>query len=135
MIDLAELRAKLATELDTRIPDSAGVKVYPRGVDGVFTSPAVVFGQPTVEFNVQPCSIHRYELPVAVVVERQGLDETTTQHELEDAWMVVAGAIEDTIAAGTLPGAAHKLTRADFGSFQIQGQGYPAQVLTIELFG
>ena len=133
-IDMGAVRQALAELLQDALPDE--VQVYPRGVDGVFVSPAVVLGQPSVEFEVQPC-VDRWTLPVAVAVERSGGDEEATQRLLEDTWPLAASAVAAWVDEGAWPaGVQHAaMTRADFGSLSVQGQGYPAQEITIEIYG
>lgn len=133
-IDMAAVRASLAEAITAAVPGD--VTVYPRGVDGTFTAPAVVIGQPSIEFEVQPC-IDRWTLPVAVAVDRTGIDETATQQQLEDAWPAVASALAVWVDTGEWPaGVTHAaMTRADFGQLMVQGQSFPAQEIQLEIYG
>lgn len=135
MIDLGALRGLLASELKTR---TTGLGVHPRGIDGAFQPPVVVLGQPDVEFDVQPCHIHRYGMPVAVAVGRPGFDEIATQAELEGRWLEVAVALQELVDEGVLDALGvvdATVTRSDSGSFTVQGQSYPAYSITIEIVG
>ncbi|MGC4106050.1 MAG: hypothetical protein QM753_06805 [Thermomicrobiales bacterium] len=135
MIDLGALRGLLAAELDGR---TIGLGVHARGIDGAFQPPVAVLGQPDVEFDVEPCHVHRYTLPVAVAVGRPGFDEAGTQAELEGRWLEVAGALQAVVDEGVLDALGVvdvTLTRSDAGSFTVQGQSYPAYSITIEIVG
>lgn len=133
-IDMAAVRASLAEAITDAVLDD--VTVYPRGVDGTFTAPAVVIGQPSIEFEVQPC-IDRWTVPVAVAVDRTGIDETATQQQLENTWPAVASALAVWVDAGEWPaGVTHAaMTRADFGQLLVQGQSFPAQEIQLEIYG
>lgn len=131
MINLTGLRDYLADRIATD-----DVTVYPAGVsDGPFVLPALIIGQPEVTFAVQPC-LDRYSLPVAVVVAR-GVSDRETQARLESVWTDTAELARllfdsDAQLGGLV--AAVRLVDARFGLFGIQGQEYPAQHLSIEIF-
>lgn len=136
MIDISGVRDRITAELAARLPDLEAT-LYPRGVDGVFNSPAVVLGQPSTEFDVAPCSVHRYTLPVAVAVARPGIDDQATQRVLDDTAQRVASALSGMIDDQSWPDdvVGVKLTRSDPGALTVHGQGYPALLLSLELLG
>ncbi|MFT4295639.1 MAG: hypothetical protein QM582_09535 [Micropruina sp.] len=133
-LDIAAVRDALAELFTDTLPGD--VTVYARGVDGTFNSPAVVIGQPGVEFEVGPC-MDRWTLGVAVAVERSGIDETATQQLLEDTWPMVVSALNAWIDEGDWPAGVARVAmpRADFGTLTVAGLGYPAQEITIEIYG
>ena len=131
MIDITALRDYLAGRIATD-----DVTVYPAGVsDGPFTAPALIIGQPEVTFAAQPC-LDRYSLPVAVVVAR-GVSDRETQARLEQVWTDTAELARMLFASDAQLGglvAAVRLVDARFGLFGVQGQEFPAQHLSIEIF-
>lgn len=131
MLNLATIRSHLGDGIA-----ALGVAtVYRRAIDGAASFPAVVVGQASLEeYDAQPCSIHRWELPVHVVEARPGVNEEATQQALEDLWLVLLPVVDDLVQ--TMPGVveAH-LTRSDFGSLMVQGMAYPAYEIVIEIYG
>lgn len=128
------LRDYLAQELGKRVGHL--VSVLPRGVVGPFSPPVLVFGQPDVEFRSWGCE-DLVTLGMAVVVRHHPDGPAETQRELEDLWPQVAAEVkgllhDDPRLGGHVTTA--ELKSAEFGDFEVQGQTYPAQQLTIEIF-
>lgn len=138
MIDIAAVRAWLTDTLTSGLPDA--VTVLPRGVDGPFTPPAVLLGQPDVDFDAGQlvARTDRVLWPVAVVVRQAPDGPAATQAELEDLWPVVAGVLRNALDAdpdmGGLCSAAW-VASSSFGSLQVQGAAFPAQEITVEING
>lgn len=136
-MDIANVRDALVAIITDAVP--ATVAVHRSAFDGAATFPTVVIGMPSWEDDttVNYCAPHSM-WPVAVVVNRPGMADAETVSQLDDLWPVVFTALRDTSRADpTLSGVCKQsvITRAQFGQFSIQGQLYPAQLITIDLYG
>lgn len=141
MIDFAVTRARLREVLSTVTVTYPGtdeprpIEVYEWAVDGPIALPAIFIGLPEVEFRVQPC-IDKVELPIAVAVGRSGADDKAMHQELEQLWPRVAEVLDAAVPAEFLDiGTNAEMTRAQFVPIGIQGQTYPAQEITLEIYG
>lgn len=126
MIDVGATRDLLVTAAVGGDPD---VAAYPRAVDSVASFPAVVIGQPSWQPGPTFC-LDRWEFPVAVIVSRPGISDEDTVAQLDGLWPQVLDRLKTT----DLP-LEGSVDRAQFGLFRIQGQDYPAQVITVTVTG
>lgn len=114
----------------------ADAVILPYGVAGPFQPPAVVFGQPDVEFDEWGAS-HKVLFGMAVVVRQHPEGPSATQRELEGLWPRVARALlditrEDRTLGGHVDHAAVK--QSQFGDLLVQGTPFPAQNIILEIF-
>ena len=136
MINNTAARDRLAEIIRTNVPDT--VSVQRPGFDAVATFPAVIIGMPTWEPDDRlPYGMERHRWPVAVVVARDGQDSTTID-QLEELWPAVVDLLRTAAHTDqTLGGVCAEavVIRADFGQFAVQGSSYPAQLISIDLYG
>lgn len=142
MIKHGLARARLAEIIQAAIGDGRvpSATVQRAGIDSVPVFPSVIIGQPS--WQTQPeltYAIQQSSWPVACVVNRSGVGgDTPSIDALEDLWPAVVELLKTTSELDqTLGGVCSQalITRADFGAFTIQGQTYPAQLITVELYG
>lgn len=126
MIDVGATRELLASTAADADPALAGV---PRAFGGLAALPAVVVGQPSWEPGPTFC-LDRVHFPVAVIVARPGISDDATVAQLDELWPKVL----DQLRNADLP-LEGSVDRAEFGLFQIEGQQYPAQVITVTVTG
>ena len=129
-----QIRTQIAAQIGSRL---AGVdcQVLAFGVTGPFQPPCAVLGQPDVDYDVQPC-VAKVTIGLAVVVRHHPQGPEATQRDLETLWPQVAAAVRDLEHTDpTLGGQINDfhLTRAEFGSFDAQGNSFPAQNLVLEI--
>lgn len=113
-----------------------GLTVLPFGVTGQFQPPALVLGQPDVEFGSWGC-VHKVTIGLAVVVRHHPEGPEATIRDLDRVWPQVATQILDLIRTDpTLGGFVTntELTTAVYGDFIVAGTAYPAQNLTLETY-
>lgn len=137
-MDIAKTRDRLVDIIRPAVPDS--VQVHRSAFDGVAVFPAVVIGMPGWEDDTSAnYCFPKWSWPVAVCVARPGTSDEVTVSELDDLWPAVFGALRDAARNDqTLGGVCSQAVaeRAMFGQFAIQSQGtYPAQMITLELYG
>ena len=131
----AQVRQALADGLADELAGVA-VAVLPYGVTGPFQPPCVVLGQPDTEFGDFLC-VDKNTLGLAVVVRDHPQGPAATQQELEGLWPQVAAAVKRLLQAdNTLGGLVvdARLMSAEFGDLVVQGQPFPAQQLTLEIY-
>lgn len=129
-MSVKELRAILADAIQDTIRAGGDdhTTVYPTSVDALAGFPAVVLGMPSWRPGPAGC-VSLWEFPVAVIVARPGLADSATVDELDELWPVVLNALLSLVDRQEIT----DVTRAEFGLFNVQGQDYPAQVLTCSL--
>lgn len=136
-MDLAAVRDQLVKIIAADLPES--ISVHRSAFDGIPALPTVIIGMPSWEDDTTAnyCAPHTM-WPIAVVVARPGSDDAGTVEQLDTLWPVVFEAIRDASRADpTLAGVCRQsvTNRAQFGQFAIQGQTYPAQLITVDLYG
>lgn len=142
MIDHSTARARLAEIVSDgilagEIPEAT---VQRAGIDSVPVFPTVIVGQPSWQTAPElTYALGRSTFPIGCVVNRSGVaGDTPSIDTLEGLWPAVAHLLRMTSEQDqTLGGVCSQalITRADFGAFTIQGQTYPAQLITVELYG
>lgn len=137
MIDIPTVRNGLQAIITAVVP--ADVIVYRSAFDGSPTFPSVVVGMPSWEDDTTANYCHPHMLwPIAVVVNRPGSNDAGTVDQLDRLWPVVFNQLRDLSAQDpSLQGICRQsvIGRAQFGQFAVQGQSYPAQLLTADLYG
>ena len=130
----AAVRDRLAQLLGEQLGESPA-RIYPHGIAGVLELPAIVFGQPDVEFGEWGCT-DKNVLGIAVVVRDEPTGPIDTIRALDDLWPQVAGALKRVCTDPTLGGLVDHadLATADFGSFTVAGRTFPAQNITINIY-
>lgn len=119
----------------------ATTTVYGSGLEPLAVFPAVVLGQPSWLPGTQvglPFGLDRYRWPVAVVLEKPGAPDPTTVDVLEGLWTSLLSGLQNLSQTdSTLGGLASEmlLDHADFGTFTVQGEQYPAQRIYLDLYG
>lgn len=135
MIDMVAARNEIAARCLAALGDQ--VTIYPAGITGQASLPAVALGMPRWESNVQPC-MDLYTWPLAVVVARPGSNDPYVITTLDQLWTDLAGAlmtdIENDQTLGGICKAA-EVTRADAGYLTVQGVDQPAQTIMLETYG
>lgn len=126
MIDVGATRDLLAATAAGADESLTGIA---RAVNGLAVFPAVVIGQPSWQPGPTFC-LDRYSFPVAVIVARPGISDDATIAQLDELWPQVL----DQLRTADLP-LEGSVDRAEFGLFQIEGQQYPAQVITVTVTG
>ena len=141
MIKLGPARARLAEIIEAGITDGAvpTATVQRAGIDSLAVFPTVIIGQPNWEPQERlTYAIDRSTFPIACVVTRGVGGDTPAIDELEEIWSAIVQLLKTTSEQDqTLGGvcAQSMIARADFGSFTIQGQTYPAQLISVDLYG
>lgn len=144
MISLDAARQALADTIEAHAPSIRAV--YPRAVTGpVVTTPAVILaavvsGRFDEEDALTACAawhIDSIDLPVAVIVARDGVDEEATQRALEGAWLEVAAALRDHLDQAPLGqvGQTRRLTTLEPSAYVIGATEYPGQLIHVEFLG
>lgn len=136
MVELAAVRDQLVKIIETVVPT---VTVYRSAFDGAAVFPSVIVGMPSWEDDTTAnyCAPHTL-WPVAVVVARPGTNDQGTVDQLDALWPAVFHGLRDASHTdSTLSGICLQsvVNRAQFGQFAIQGQTYPAQLITVDLYG
>ena len=124
-MSVAALRAILAGAIRSGVDDRT--TVYETSVDGLAGFPAIVLGMPSWRPLTGCLSV--WEFPVAVIVARPGTADSATVGELDELWPTVLDALIELRDRQEIT----DITKAEFGLFNVQGQDYPAQVLTCSL--
>ncbi len=124
-MSVSSLRVTLADAISAVTDDRT--TVYPTAVENLAGFPAVVLGMPSWRPGPTGC-LSSWEFPVAVIVARDGISEEASVQALDDLWPTVLDALLDLRGRGI-----DDVTKAEFGMFTVQGQTYPAQVLTCTL--
>lgn len=137
MNPIGPIRDQLAKIIIDGVPDT--VSVYRSAFDGTPALPAVIVGMPSWEDDISAnyCAPHR-QFPIACVVARPGTADEHTADQLDSLWPAVFDQLRDTSRSDPgLGGICRQsvIGRALFGQFNIQGQLYPAQLITIDLYG
>lgn len=139
MIDLAAARTAIEDLCRSVLP--AETLIYPSGLMPLAQFPAVVIGQPSWTPSAQldlSYGLDRYRWPVAVVLEKPGVQDPTSVDVLDQLWTTLLVALDQQaqgrpgwggVCKGTL------LDHAEFGVFTVQGQAYPAQTIYVDLYG
>jgi hypothetical protein len=122
---VSALRAILAEAIKSVVDDRT--TVYRTSVEGLAGFPAIVLGMPSWKPAPIACG-STWDFPVAVIVARPGTSDSATVSELDELWPTVLDALLDLRGRGL-----DDVTAATFGMFNVQGQDYPAQVLTCSL--
>jgi hypothetical protein len=135
--DIGAARDQLVKIIEVAVP--ATVTVHRSAFDGTTGMPMVIVGMPSWvdDTTVNYCAPHT-EWPIAVCVARPGNNDAGTADQLDTLWPQVFTALRDASRADpTLAGICRQsvINRAQFGQFMIQGQPYPAQMITIDLYG
>lgn len=126
-MSVKDLREMLATAVTETLIDYDGrVTVYPSAIDGLAGLPGIVIGMPSWR-PLNGC-LAVWEFPVAVIVARPGTADAASAAELDELWPTVLSGLLDLRGRGL-----DDVTKAEFGLFNVQGQDYPAQVLTCTL--
>lgn len=135
MLNVPQVREQLATVLGGLVPPD--VPVIRSAFDSVPRFPAVVLGMPWWdEGRDTTFCLPVLTWPIACVVARSGSNDTATVDQLDGLW---PGLVEQLRRLGpaVLAGLAAQVIvgPARFGQFSVQGSDYPAQLLSIEIFG
>lgn len=144
MINLDAARQALADTIGAHAPSIQAV--YPRAVTGpIVATPAVILaaivsGRFDEEETLTACAswhIDRIDLPVAVIVARDGVDEEATQRALEDAWLEVAAALRGHLDQAPLGqiGQIRRLATLEPSTYVIGATEYPGQLIHVEFLG
>ena len=130
----AAVRDRLAQLLGEQLGESPA-RIYPHGIAGVLELPAIVFGQPDVEFGEWGCT-DKNVMGVAVVVRDEPTGPTDTIRALDELWPQVAAALKRVVSDPTLGGVVDhaELAAAEFGSFAVAGRTFAAQNITINIY-
>lgn len=142
MIDFNAARAAITEVLEAEraregSPLARVRSICARGADnGPVELPAVVLGQPEVDFDTQPCT-DTVTFPIAVAVALDGHNLPATQQELEVLWVSVSQLLRAQIDVPPLALLGHnrEVTRAEPGEWDVQGASHPAYVLTLHFYG
>jgi hypothetical protein len=137
MISIGAVRDQLVKVIETGVPDT--ITVHRSAFDGTTGFPMIVIGMPSWQDDTTAnyCAPH-VEWPIAVVVSRPGGQDAETADTLDALWPVVFYTLREASQADpTLAGicVASVISRAQFGQFSVQGQTYPAQLITVDLYG
>lgn len=127
-------RAAIAALLE-EVPD---VTVYAAAPHGTLPAQFVIVGMPTWRPPTEAVCMDSVEWGVMVCVARSGTNDTFTALALEGLWPLVLAALDEAVEAdATLGGlCSHSsLKDAEFAPVTIQGQEYPAQIITLTLQG
>jgi hypothetical protein len=142
MIKHGLARARLAEIIQTAVDDGRvpSATVQRAGIDSLPVFPSVIIGQPSWATAPEiTYALSQSTFPIACVVNRSGVGgDTPSIDTLEDLWPAVVELLRTTSELDqTLGGVCSQalIIRADFGAFTIQGQTYPAQLITVELYG
>lgn len=134
MLDVEAARTGLAAILEELAP--AGAKVLPAGIEALAVFPAVIVGMPIWSGDGPNYQFTTWTWPIAVVVNRTGSDKQTIGL-LDKTWPVILAGLRAVSGQdGSLGGICVEavVTRAQFGTYQIQGVTYPAQVIFLDLY-
>jgi hypothetical protein len=143
MIKHGSARAKLAEIIEAGVDDGQvpSATVQRAGIDSLPVFPTVIVGQPSWQAAPpeRTYALGQSTFPIGCVVNRSGIGgDAPSIDALEDLWPAVVDLLRTTSEQDqTLGGVCSQalISRADFGAFSIQGQTYPAQLITIELYG
>lgn len=137
MINITAQRDQLAKIITAGVPDT--ITVHRSAFDGTATFPLVVVGMPSWEDDTAANYCHPHIMwPVAVAVSRPGSEDAKTVDQLDQLWPAVHDVLREASATDpTLAGICRQsvIGRAQFGQFAVQGQSYPAQLITVDLYG
>lgn len=136
MINIPDARSQLAKIIADQVADQ--VAVYPSGTSGTVTFPAVVLGMP---YGIPPANWCNPGItwPIGVVVSRPGTNDADPIDQIDRLWPLVFTTLRDlTLADPSLGGICRQSSVQDqtqMSLFDIQGLGYPAQLIQIDLYG
>lgn len=132
----AEIRDAIATITQTAISDDVAT-VYPYPPAGLQSFPAIIVGRARWEPGENNW-LHKWTVPVDVVVSQPGIDDQATVAQLEELWPDVLSALSVAIDRDpSLGGAVNVawIARAIPGLVKIAGTQYPATSIEIEVHG
>lgn len=136
MINIPDARAQLAKIIGDAV--GSQVQVYPSGTSGTVTFPAVVLGMP---YGIPPANWCNPGItwPVGVVVSRPGTNDADPIDQLDRLWPLVFTTLRDLTARdSSLGGICNQSSVQDttqMSQFDVQGQSYPAQLISLDLYG
>lgn len=139
MLDLNAARDKLAALATAAAPANMQVTVYRSGLRPLADFPAVVIRQPSWTPSGElglSYRMDRWRWPISVVLEKPGTQDPVTVDVLDQLWTALLAALQDQVE--TDPGWAGlcrqtMVDHAEFGTFTVQGQEYPAQTIYVDL--
>lgn len=135
MINLERVRVGIVEVFGSVV---SGIVAYPAAPHGPLPEQFLIVGMPSWREPIDSICLDRWEWPVLVVVGRPGTNDTATAERLQALWPQVVAALQLAIQADQSLGgicAAANVTKAEFGTVDIQGKQLPCQTITLQLYG
>lgn len=139
MINISEIRDVLTEVLEPPAPapgDAPLWVVEPRGFDEPTGFPVVVVGMPSWRPGPTGC-LDLYEWPIACIVEQPGGSASFSAviEDLDTLWTTILDRLTEACKSDRRLGKAAHVVRAEFGTYPVQGQSFPAQLIFVSIDG